>query len=898
VLLKGLLLNSANELGNKGPDFKYGWGHINAWKALNLIQKHSYVKGQVDHANSSTHTVAIPLGVVEAKVMLIWAEPHAIPGAAKALINDLDIQVRNTDGDVFLPWKLNPTPDPLTLDLPSGKGRDSLNNVEQVSIEKPSPGTYQVTINGFDVPLGPQSYYVIWEFITEDIKMTYPAGGEGFVPGTKEMIRWDAYDVTESFGLEYSTNGGASFDPLTVLNPTARQYEWTVPLMVNGNVKLRLTRGTFSDTTDYAFSIAPVPQNIVISKVCPDSITVSWSEVNDTLSYDLYLLGSKYMEIKGRFDSATATVPINNPGEEQWASARVAHADGTAGQRAIAVGWPGGLKNCTQNFDLALKNILSPRESFTFSCSSGAGDNSVSVELKNEGQQNISGATIHYQFGNLPVVTETLPDLQVGESVDFTFQTPFSNLAGGSKLLKIWTAYLADSAPFNDTISLNINILDKVITGDFVEDFESSTNLPQGWAIVNPDNWFTWSPSNIFTGLRGINGEPSRTFFVNHYDYEEDQFQEDYLYVAPVDLSTIDQPTLTFDVSHRNFGTDYLEELRVELFPNCNLTNAPIVLLDVKDPELSTTASGSGVFIPTSSNQWRRYSIDLGNYANQTAVIRFVSVNAYGNNTYIDNIGVKKYEAPSIPIAEIVNPFDTLCRLDTVQFLAASLSQEAVYTWAFGTGASPVTATGKGPHTVVYLSAGLKTVRLIASNPYGADTTFNSIVVRAFPTANFTVSTNNLNATFNNTSLNSDYFLWDFGDGSTSTEKNPVHTYSQSGTYPVKLSSSNLCRANEKIIDVTVTGSSGLKEIEEELQVNILPNPTSGNFVVKVVNAQSKVAKFNLLDAQGRLVLATEKQLKQGDNFVPFEGLKLAKGVYQLQLLTENGTKSYSIVVL
>jgi PKD repeat protein/predicted esterase len=56
------------------------------------------------------------------------------------------------------------------------------------------------------------------------------------------------------------------------------------------------------------------------------------------------------------------------------------------------------------------------------------------------------------------------------------------------------------------------------------------------------------------------------------------------------------------------------------------------------------------------------------------------------------------------------------------------------------------------------------------------------------PTAAFNHTVNNAQVTFTNTSTGAIAWNWDFGDGETSTEKNPVHTYKQSGTYNVTLS--------------------------------------------------------------------------------------------------------------
>lgn len=55
------------------------------------------------------------------------------------------------------------------------------------------------------------------------------------------------------------------------------------------------------------------------------------------------------------------------------------------------------------------------------------------------------------------------------------------------------------------------------------------------------------------------------------------------------------------------------------------------------------------------------------------------------------------------------------------------------------------------------------------------------------PTATFTYVAEGREVTFTNTSTNATTFEWDFGDGTTSTERNPVHTYDSYGTYTVRL---------------------------------------------------------------------------------------------------------------
>ena len=86
------------------------------------------------------------------------------------------------------------------------------------------------------------------------------------------------------------------------------------------------------------------------------------------------------------------------------------------------------------------------------------------------------------------------------------------------------------------------------------------------------------------------------------------------------------------------------------------------------------------------------------------------------------------------------------------------------------------------------------------------------------PTAGFSVSTTDLAAAFTDTSVDSDGtvagWTWDFGDGNTSTQQNPGHTYAAAGTYTVTLTvTDNDGATNAASQPVTVT-ASGTTPIE------------------------------------------------------------------------------------
>src|SRR5690606_10893494 len=105
------------------------------------------------------------------------------------------------------------------------------------------------------------------------------------------------------------------------------------------------------------------------------------------------------------------------------------------------------------------------------------------------------------------------------------------------------------------------------------------------------------------------------------------------------------------------------------------------------------------------------------------------------------------------------------------------------------------------------------TVCLIASNVNGQgtqacqDVTVTEPVPTPTPVSNFTFTTNDLTASFfDDSSENPTSWEWDFGDGNTSTDQNPVHTYAAANTYTVCLIASNVNgQGTQACQDVTVT---------------------------------------------------------------------------------------------
>lgn len=121
------------------------------------------------------------------------------------------------------------------------------------------------------------------------------------------------------------------------------------------------------------------------------------------------------------------------------------------------------------------------------------------------------------------------------------------------------------------------------------------------------------------------------------------------------------------------------------------------------------------------------------------------------------------------------------------------------YTWDFGDGSDLAYETSPIHN---YTENGTYSVTLTGKRSDTGEevSTTQTVAITAIPvvTADFDFAVDNSKVTFTNNSVDADTYSWNFGDGSTSTEKNPVHSYAQYGTYNVVLVAGNSETGKEK----------------------------------------------------------------------------------------------------
>ena len=93
ALIKAVACNTADDEGNIGPDYAYGFGIINGKRAVEVLENSQYEKATLSDGENHTATITVPAGLGQVKVMLYWHDKEAPAYPTKALINDLDLTV-------------------------------------------------------------------------------------------------------------------------------------------------------------------------------------------------------------------------------------------------------------------------------------------------------------------------------------------------------------------------------------------------------------------------------------------------------------------------------------------------------------------------------------------------------------------------------------------------------------------------------------------------------------------------------------------------------------------------------------------------------------------------------------------------------------------------------------
>ncbi|MEO7098770.1 MAG: MBG domain-containing protein [Luteolibacter sp.] len=282
--LKGLLIHTATDLGNPGPDYKYGWGLVNVQSAADLIKDHQAfpAKQRLTESQLTTSTVSRTLsfvwdGVSPISATLSWTDPAGTSTTTSdsrtaRLVNNLNLKIAAPDGSEYFPFVMpfvgNWTQ--ASMDSAAITGVNNTDNVEQVRIAAPPvAGTYHVVVSfSGSLTNSSQNYSLLLSgSAAQTPPPPAPPANLSATPGNHSAsLTWSpSFDAT-SYNMKRSTVAGGPYAPI---GSTVGTSYLDSPL-VNGTtyhyvVSAINSAGEGSDSPDIAVIPAPVTSTTTLA---------------------------------------------------------------------------------------------------------------------------------------------------------------------------------------------------------------------------------------------------------------------------------------------------------------------------------------------------------------------------------------------------------------------------------------------------------------------------------------------------------------------------------------------------------------------------------------------------------------------------------------------------------
>ena len=653
ALIKAALMNTADDLGNPGPDFFYGWGRLNVWRAYVTLKNKKYIKNTVSRADSvKTFPLSIPAGVKQVKVMLYWSDPAGAPNSSRALVNDLDLTVKSTEtGRTLLPWVLNTSLNVDSMSKSAVRGRDSVNNMEQVIIDAtdlPALGTttLEIKVNGYSLPTDNQSFYLVYEFNKQDVTITYPNGGESIAANTTENIRWEAFGKDGYFAVDFSNDGGVTWRPIAATVPgDLRALRWTVPNEATGKACVRvrqiLDNTIISDLSDDLFTVSRLTTNLAVKYICTDSTYLGFDTVPGAKAYQICRLGAKYMDSIMTTTKNFVAVPINW-NDSAWFSVRPVMPDGGLGRRVNAITKPRYLTACPGIKDLQALRMGQIISGTIYACRDGL-DKPLSIWVKNFSTADIDSFRLGYQIGtNTAVQSVVRQKIKSNDSLLYTLPQKVTFPSVGTFKFKVWTKLDGDTNSSNDTLSSDVYVRDR-FRAPLAETFDNKPFPPDGLQIASSSGPTTWAKA---TNIVGSDGSQTTTAIFDGQLYPT-RGNRDTLLTWLCDLTGVRSPQLSFDVSFQLLSVFRAPSLAVVVSTDCGRTFNPTTYNKVRFELANSTVYGQ-LWQPTRTSHWRRDTVSLAAFKDSVVMLGLVFYPDNDNRLYIDNINIENSIATAL----------------------------------------------------------------------------------------------------------------------------------------------------------------------------------------------------------------------------------------------------------
>ena len=910
--LKGLVLHTADDGGNAGPDYVYGWGILNMEKAAKVILNvdKSYSLTERNLANGGTFSQKITAsGKGPLMATISWTDPEATVFSVSAanlnnrtpkLVNDLDIKI--TDGaNNYLPFILNPD---KPADLAT-RGDNIRDNIEQILIPDAVPGrTYTLTVSHKGTLKNTsQDYALIFSGI----------GGKEYCASTPTTAQDNIESVKLaglSTGLKISSGQQVALDLLLKgTNPK------TTSVYIDWNLD-----GVFDETTE----------KVATSEALTGTI------FSTTFKAPTGLLAGN--------GTLMRVVSVEN------ASASNVKSCGTY-DRGITKDF--AIQFVRPEVDLSVSNLISP-DATTF-CSSSA--RSITVSLKNIGnavQQNIP---ISVKISDKNGVVATLSGIYVGKLLPFaedklTLDGTFNALAGTTYTFEVSINFANDQDLTNNVVSFTRQVTTTLApTTAVVATCEGATVLNVKANETNPVLWYDAPIGGnlIFTGNTGSFTKPANVtkLYAGVNDFSGSVGYKDkyalgggtyYANFGPEPVIVTQSPlviesariyvgtsgTITFTISRVSDLTPIssvtfkVDATRTTANQTVNSTNqliddptdqGVVLPLNLSIPVAGTykltqeCTDGASIYrsnlnagSTTTGLEIKGHPFTIPNVISITGALFSGSIIKTGYY-YTYDMKVKSLGCPSarveVPITTQAAPKASISPTDKVSIcqdltkdLTANAGTNYTYQWlkdgtALTGATSAIYKAGlAGVYTVVVTENGLCSA---TSSPVTASILAPNVPKIVANNGQLTIATG-VNPTW--------YVDGIVIAGATQNAINPI----KSGLYTVKATDANGCEAFSSGYTLTITAIE--EEIVSETTAKIFPTPTTDKFRVEYRSPnQTKSVQAEVINMFG-MVLTSKNLVKlNGVYTADIDVSKQTQGKFFVRIISDDSVKVVPLVI-
>lgn len=549
--------------------------------------------------------------------------------------------------------------------------------------------------------------------------------------------------------------------------------------------------------------------------------------------------------------------------------------------------------------DLALGNLLAPLTG----CSGLGSSETISFQILNLGNTIVSSFSVSYSINGGSVFTETInAPVNPGATYAFVSSASHNLSAQGSYSVSASVSVSNDVTPANNATTLTINNL----PGQQAVFTMTDTSYCAGPSTLVE---LTASPAGgIFTAsniqISGVNGAYYANFtqpgvFTITYQYTDANncYSSDSQQFTVISSPTLELGSVnpfcagdSFIINPTGNYTSYLwstgstaSSLTVtqtgvyavtvmntdgcQMSDNINVTfNALPVVVITGDLHLCEGTLGALTVNNTNSTFLWSTGVINNTTSIDTAGVYSVTVTTSGCSNS-DTVTVVEVQNPDIPTGTEVSGCEgTPLTLGAGVWLA--------YQWSTGATTPTIQVTQEGSYSVTIYN------QYLCHSSYTIGAYFEPLAI-----SEFTYVVNGSTVSFTNISQNewTNSYVWNFGDGGTSSDPNPSHSYAATGVYPVSLTVQNNCGADTYTLNITI--SVGIDEETSFDSFSIYPNPASDNLLF-VSPASASGWTATILDLTGQTIQSIHA-LTPGKE-VQLSLTNLAQGAYFLILRNED----------